>query len=59
MRIFTTLLLLASLCTAQAQILPMDPAVRYGKLDNGLTYYITPNKNATEKAEFYIVQRVG
>ena len=35
----------------------MDPAVRYGKLDNGLTYYITPNDGG--KAEYYIVQRVG
>ena len=45
--------------TMSAQQLPMDPAVRYGKLDNGLTYYICPNEGATGKAEFYIVQRVG
>jgi zinc protease len=37
----------------------MDPAVRYGQLDNGLTYYICPNKVPTGQAEYYIVQRVG
>ena len=42
-----------------AQELPMDPAVRYGKLSNGLTYYIRHNQNPTHQADFYIVQRVG
>ena len=45
--------------TMSAQQLAIDPTVRYGKLDNGLTYYICPNEKANEKAEFYIVQRVG
>lgn len=59
MRLLTALLLLLSTVATSAQQLPMDPAVRYGKLDNGLTYYISPNNKATGKAEFYIVQRVG
>ena len=42
-----------------AQSLPMDPAVRYGTLSNGLTYYIYPNQKPAGEAEFYIVQRVG
>ncbi len=42
-----------------AQSLPMDPAVRYGTLSNGLTYYIYPNQRPAGQAEFYIVQRVG
>ena len=42
-----------------AQELPMDPAVRYGKLSNGLTYYIRNNQNPKHQADFYIVQRVG
>ena len=42
-----------------AQSLPIDPAVRYGTLSNGLTYYICPNQKPTGQAEFYIVQRVG
>ena len=42
-----------------AQELPMDPAIRHGKLDNGLTYYIRNNQNPRHQADFYIVQRVG
>ena len=43
----------------QAEPLPIDPKVRYGKLDNGLTYYIRANKEPKERAEFYIAQNVG
>lgn len=39
--------------------LPMDPQLRYGKLDNGLTYYIRHNALPKERADFYIVQNVG
>ena len=42
-----------------AQELPMDPAVRYGKLSNGLTYYIRNNQHPKNQTDFYIVQRVG
>ena len=42
-----------------SQELPMDPAIRYGKLSNGLTYYIRNNQNPRHQADFYIVQRVG
>lgn len=59
MRILSALIITLVTLTVQGQSLPMDPAVRYGKLDNGLTYYISQNPKATEKAEFYIVQRVG
>ena len=59
MRRLTLLILTFVALMARGQILPMDPTVRCGKLDNGLTYYIVPNKNTGEKAEFYIVQRVG
>lgn len=52
------ILLLASIATS-AQTLPIDPAIRYGKLDNGLTYYICPNTNGNKQAEFYLTQRVG
>lgn len=59
MRLLTALLLCIVTSISQSQTLPMDKAVRYGRLDNGLTYYIYPNESAAEKAEFYIVQRVG
>ncbi len=39
--------------------LPIDPQVRIGKLDNGLTYYIRHNNLPKERADFYIVQKVG
>ena len=54
--------LLAVFLGANAQqnaALPIDPKVRYGKLDNGLTYYIRANKQPKERAEFYIAQNVG
>ena len=38
---------------------PMDPNVRYGKLDNGLTYYIRHNERPDNRADFYIAQKVG
>lgn len=39
--------------------LPMDPNVRTGKLENGLTYYVRHNEEPKERASFYIVQNVG
>ena len=39
--------------------LPIDPQLRYGRLPNGLTYYIRHNTHPRERADFYIVQRAG
>ena len=39
--------------------IPIDPQVRIGKLDNGLTYYIRHNEYPEHVANFYIAQRVG
>ena len=39
--------------------LPMDPDVRYGQLDNGLTYYIRHNEQPKQRCEFHIAQAVG
>lgn len=44
---------------AQMPPLPLDPNVRVGKLDNGLTYYIRHNEWPEDRAEFYIAQMVG
>ena len=49
----------AYLSAQQVQPLPIDPKVRYGKLDNGLTYYIRANKEPKQRADFYIAQNVG
>lgn len=43
----------------EMQPLPIDPQVRYGKLDNGLTYYIRHNEQPKDRADFYIAQNVG
>ena len=51
-----------SLTQVLAQQLPplsADPAVRIGKLDNGLTYYIRHNELPADRADFYIAQKVG
>ncbi len=39
--------------------LPLDPNVRVGKLDNGLTYYIRQNSQPAQRAEFYLATNVG
>ncbi len=57
------LMLLAGSTATMAQMqmppIPVDPDVRTGKLDNGLTYYIRHNAWPEQRAEFYIAQRVG
>ena len=42
-----------------ASALIKDPKLRYGVLENGLTYYIRHNEMPKERAEFYIVHNVG
>ena len=56
------LLLLLFCLTAGAQQMPpipLDPAVKTGKLENGLTYYIRHNEWPEKRCDFYIAQRVG
>ena len=48
----------SSIC-AQVQELPLDPAVRVGKLENGMTYYIRDNAKPKGQASFYIYHDVG
>ena len=43
----------------EVPFIPVDPEVRFGKLDNGLTYYIRHNEFPEKVANFYIAQRVG
>ena len=56
--LFSTFFAMVGLCTF-AQSLPQDPAVRVGRLDNGLTYYLRHNAKEAGLADFYIAQRVG
>ena len=56
------LLLFVGIVQAAAQNMPpvpIDPKVRYGKLENGLTYYIRANQQPKDRAEFFIAQNVG
>lgn len=39
--------------------LPIDPEVRVGELDNGMTYYIRHNDKPKGQASFYILHDVG
>ena len=63
-KLFVATLMVISSATVVAQEMqmppiPVDPAVRIGKLDNGLTYYIRHNEYPEHVANFYIAQRVG
>ncbi len=63
-RFFTALLLMlmvfsVNVMMAQQMELSIDEAVRIGKLDCGLTYYIRHNNYPEQRANFYIAQRVG
>ena len=58
MLLFMAALLLPAVAQELPQ-LPMDAAVRYGKLPNGLTYYVRHNKLPENQAFFYIAQKVG
>ena len=60
------LLNIALLCAAMMisaqeapEKMPMDEAVRYGQLENGLTYYIRHNEQPKQRCEFHIAQSVG
>ena len=55
--------ILTALCMSaqmpQVPQIPLDPSVKSGKLDNGLTYYILHNEHPKDRANFYIAQKVG
>ena len=63
-KLFAALLLMlvafgTNMVTAQEMTIPVDDAVRVGKLDCGLTYYIRHNDYPEHRVNFYIAQRVG
>lgn len=62
MNIKTTIIVPAALLLAQslqAQVIPLDPQVRTGKLANGFTYYIRHNEQPQKKMELYLINKVG
>lgn len=63
-RITTALILCFVVINTSAQSpkdlkLPLDPTVKYGVLDNGMTYYIKHNEEPKDRASFYMIQNVG
>ena len=62
-KLISLLLMLVAVSAVNAQMqmppIPLDPAVKTGKLDNGLTYYIRHNEWPEKRCDFYIAQRVG
>jgi zinc protease len=60
-KVMSGLLLCAigTVSTAQILAIPLDAAVRTGKLKNGFTYYIRHNQTPKNRAQFYLVNKVG
>ncbi|MCC8426884.1 pitrilysin family protein [Mucilaginibacter sp. UR6-11] len=52
-------LVVAANVLAQEKPLPLDPAVRMGKLPNGFTYYIRHNEEPKNRVVFYLANKVG
>jgi zinc protease len=64
MRTITVLFFLVGVFSLPAQqapteIIPFNPLVSTGKLDNGLTYYILPNTKPEKKVELRLVVNAG
>ena len=38
---------------------PLDPAITYGKLENGFTYYIRENQTPKEKVSIKLIIKAG
>ena len=57
--LFTVALFFVAIVAFGQTLLPSDPAVKVGKLENGLTYYIRKNALPAERAEFYLATNVG
>ena len=59
-KLLSLALTLICVLIANAQTpLPLNPEVRHGVLQNGLTYYILHNEQPRNRANFYIAQKVG
>lgn len=53
---------IAMLCTSlsvKSQLIPLDPALRTGRLANGFTYYIRHNEELKNRVQLYLVNNVG
>ena len=57
--LFMVVLIFSCIQAQSLTPLSIDTTIRYGKLSNGLTYYIRHNEQPKERAEFFIAQKVG
>ena len=57
--IFSIAAIFAAVVAFGQTVLPNDPAVKTGKLENGMTYYIRHNDKPAQRAEFYLATNVG
>ena len=57
--VVVTMAIFMSAVAQMPQKLPLDPKVRTGVLENGLTYFVVQNAEPKGQAEFYIAQKVG
>lgn len=53
------LVLISASAQNSMQPIPADEALRTGKLENGMTYYIRHNEKPKGQADFYILHNVG
>ena len=59
MALAMALLAVLQLMAAKEKDLPVDPDLRIGRLENGMTYYIRHNEQPKGRAEFWLVQNTG
>ena len=60
--LFAWLFIISFQLTAQVNLseaMPLDPKVKVGKLENGLTYYIRQNKKPEQRVELRLVVNAG
>ena len=58
-KLFLLLVLVIGGVSVSAQVVPLNPDVVYGKLKNGLTYYIQKNNLPKARAMFYLAENAG
>src|SRR5450432_348357 len=58
-KMFFLMLMVVLSVKGKSQALPLDSAIRYGKLPNGFTYYIRRNTEPAKRVQFYLVNKVG
>lgn len=60
--ILVSFLLITNYINAQTDLtlqVPIDPEIKTGKLENGMTYFIRHNKEPEKRASFFFIQNVG